>query len=120
MLQVQTQRHRSWAGLILLCVVAFSLLIAAINSYTILLLLAGAIAVTSIIILGTYTTNRQLAARIIWQPVAQRTISSAEGTVQPALVVPIERDDGYDMVLTVEGYKLIDEAGQVVYTLKQR
>ena len=120
MLQVQTQRHRSWAGLIWLSLVGISLLIAVINSYTILLLLAGAIAVASIIILGTYTTNRQLAARIIWQPVAQRTISSAEGTEQPALVAPIERDDGYEMVLTVEGYKLIDQAGQVVYTLKRQ
>jgi hypothetical protein len=120
MVQVQTQRRRSWAGLIWLSIVAFSLLIAAINGYTILLLLAGAIAVASIIILGTYTTNRKLTARVIWQPMAQRTISSAAGTEQPALVASIERDDGYQMVLTVEGYKLIDEAGQVVYTLKRR
>jgi hypothetical protein len=120
MLQVQTQRRRSWAALIWLSVVAFSLLIAAINSYTILLLFAGAIAVASIIVLGTYTTNRKLAARVIWQPVAQRTISTAEGIAQSALVAPIERDDGYEMVLTVEGYKLIDEAGQVVYALKRQ
>jgi hypothetical protein len=120
MLQVQTQRRRSWAGLLWLSIVAFSLLIAAINGSMILLLLTGAIAVASIIAIGTYSANRSLASRVIWQPMAQRTISSAEGTEHPALVAPIERDDGYEMVLTVEGYKLIDEAGQVVYTLKQR
>jgi hypothetical protein len=120
MLQVQTQRRRTWAGLLWLSVIAFSLLIAAINSYMILLLLAGAIALASIVVLGMHTTNRKLVARVIWQPMVQRTISSAEGTAQPALVAPIERDDGYEIVLTVEGYKLLDEAGQVVYTLKQR
>ena len=120
MLQVQTQRRRSWAGMIWLSVVAFSLLIAAINGYTAIMLIIGAIAVASIIVLGTYTTNRRLAARVIWQPMAQRTISNVEGATQSALVAPIERSDGYEMVLTVEGYKLIDEAGQVVYTLKRR
>jgi hypothetical protein len=120
MLRVQTQRRRSWAGLIWLSIVAFSLLIAAINGYTILVLLVTAIAVASVIVLGTSTTSPKRAAHINWQPVAQRTISSAEGAMQPALVAPIERDDGYEMVLTVEGYKLVDRTGQVVYTLKRQ
>jgi hypothetical protein len=120
MLQVQSQRRRSWAGLIWLSIVAFSLLFAAITGYTIVLLLAAVFVVASIIVLGTYTTNRRLAARITWQPVAQRTISTAEGVTQSALVTPIERKDGYEMVLTVEGYKLIDQSGKVVHTLKRR
>src|SRR5262245_33074810 len=102
MLQVQSQR-RSWAGLLWLSVIAFSLLIAAINGYTVLLLLIAAIAVASMIMSSTYSTNRRRAARIVWQPVAQRTISSAEGMEYSALVAPIERSDGYEMVLTVEG-----------------
>ena len=120
MLRVQTQRRHPRAGIIWLSIVAFSLLIAAINGYTILVLLASAIAVASIIILGTYTTSRKRVARVTWQPVAQRTISSAEGAMQSALVAPIERDDGYEMVLTVEGYKLVDRSGQIVYTLKRQ
>ena len=120
MLQVQTQRRRSWAGLLWLSIIAFGLLIAAINGYTALLLITGAIAVASVIVMGTYTTNRKLVTRVVWQPMAQRTISDAEGATQSALVAPIERGDGYEMVLTVEGYKLIDQAGQVVYTLKRQ
>jgi hypothetical protein len=119
MVQAQTQR-RSWAGLIWLSIVMFSLLIAAINGYTAFLLIAGAIVVASIIVMGIYTSNRKLATRIAWQPTAQRTISNAEGATQSALIMPIERDDGYEMVLTVEGYKLVDQAGQVVYTLRRQ
>ena len=119
MLRVQTQRRHSWAGIIWLSIVAFSLLIAAINGYTILVLLASAIAVASIIILGTHTTKRKLTNQIAWQPVAQRMILTDDGATQSALVAPIERHDGYEMVLTIEGYKLIDRAGQVVYTLKR-
>ena len=120
MLQVRTQHRRPWAGLIWLGVVVFSLLLAAINGYTALVLIAGAIAVAGILVLGTAGTGRRPAARVIWQPVEQRAISGAEGVTQPALVAPIERSDGYEMVLTIEGYKLIDEAGRVVYSLKPR
>ena len=116
----KSRTRSSWAGLLWLSIIAFGLLIAAINGYTALLLITGAIAVASVIVMGTYTTNRKLVTRVVWQPMAQRTISDAEGATQSALVAPIERGDGYEMVLTVEGYKLIDQAGQGVYTLKRQ
>lgn len=124
MIHTQTLRRRSWAGLAWLSAVALSALIAAIIGSTAALLVAGSIVLAGIagmIMLGVGTANRAPSgsARIVWAPVPQRSITTAEGTSQSALVVPIERNDGFEMVLTVEGYKLIDEVGQVVYTIKR-
>jgi len=65
--------------------------------------------------------NRRSAAsaRIAWVPMPQRSISTADGVTQSALVVPIKRADGYEMVLTVDGYMLIDQTGQEVYRLRR-
>jgi hypothetical protein len=122
MVQVRTLRRRSWAGMVWLSVVALAILIAAINGYIGLLLIASATALATIIVLGAGTrpAKRMISAQIAWEPVAQRSISTAEGATRSALVTGIEQTDGYQMVLTIDGYRLIDANGQVVYTLKQQ
>jgi hypothetical protein len=62
---------------------------------------------------------RSAPARIVWAPMAQRSISTADGAERQALVVPSQQADGYQMVLTTDGYALVDDQGQVVYTLKR-
>ena len=127
MIYVQAQRHRSWAGMIWLSAVALGVLIAAVTGSPVILLvavsiaLASTIALASISVLGASVANRTPAASagIAWAPMPQRSISIAEGVTQSALVVPIKRADGFEMVLTVDGYMLIDQTGQVVYRLKR-
>src|SRR5262245_14086603 len=102
MVQAQAQRRRSWAGMVWLGVVAFGVLIAVVYGYTSLLLLAGSIAVALTIVLSRRTTRLTAPARVSWRPMEQRSIFTAEGATQSALVAPIERSDGYEMVLTVD------------------
>jgi hypothetical protein len=58
-------------------------------------------------------------ARAALQPAEQRTIYSPDGAERRALVVQGAQTDGYELVLTVEGYALVDEFGKIVYRLRQ-
>lgn len=121
MVQVQALRRRSWAGMVWLSVAALSIVIAAIIGSIGLLSIASAGALISLIAISASArpAKRTASAGIIWKPVAQRSIFTTEGATQSALVVSVEPTDGYQMVLTVDGYRLIDASGQVIYTLKQ-
>ena len=50
-------------------------------------------------------------------PSPRRTIYGADGTEQEAFVVPVQGIDGYQTVLTAEGYMLVNDHGEIVYTL---
>jgi hypothetical protein len=52
-------------------------------------------------------------------PVAQRSVQTAPGVTRQALVVPHQGADDLQLVLTVEGYQLVNDRGEVVYTLKR-
>jgi hypothetical protein len=43
----------------------------------------------------------------------------ADGAVRQALVVPAAAVDGYQAVLTVDGYALVNTEGQIVYALSR-
>jgi hypothetical protein len=121
MVHVQAQRHRSWAGIVWLNAVALGVLIAALSGSLVVLLVVASIALASLLALGAGLAHRapSAPARIAWAPVPQRSVSIAEGVTQSALVVPITQAGSYEMVLTVDGYMLIDQSGQVVYRLKR-
>ena len=121
MIQAQAPRHRPWVGMVWLSAVALGVLVAAITGSLMILLVVASIALASIIALGAGVASRapSASARIAWVPVPQRSVSIAEGVTQSAQVVPMKRADGYEMVLTVDGYMLIDQTGQVVYRLKR-
>jgi len=104
-----------------LSAVALGVLVAAIAGSLMILLVVASIALASIIALGAGVASGapSASARIAWVPVPQRSVSIAEGVTQSAQVVPMKRADGYEMVLTVDGYMLIDQTGQVVYRLKR-
>src|SRR5262245_48354863 len=121
MIYAQAPRHRSWVRMVWLSAVAVGVLAAAITGSLVILLVVASIALASIIAFGAGVASRapSASARIAWAPVPQRSVSFAAGVTQSALVVPMQRADGYEMVLTVDGYMLIDQTGQVVYRLKR-
>ena len=51
-------------------------------------------------------------------PLAQRIILTPDGETRPAQVVSLTQSDDHQLVLTVKGYMLLNENGQVIYTLK--
>jgi hypothetical protein len=50
-------------------------------------------------------------------PRERRGVWTAEGTPRTALLVPAEAVDGYQTVLTVDGYALVNAEGRIVYAL---
>lgn len=53
-------------------------------------------------------------------PRAQRGVLAADGTERQALVVPAAAAEGYQTVLTIDGYVLVNAEGRVVYTLNRQ
>ena len=125
MLQALSPRQRSWAGMAWLIAFACGLLVAVVNIYAGVALVALFTLVLAAFVLLSGraappmpVTPRRAPARLAWAPVPQRSISTADGAVRPALVIPLDQADGFQMVLTGDGYALVDDAGQVVYTLR--
>ncbi|GAB4197643.1 MAG: hypothetical protein OHK0022_16100 [Roseiflexaceae bacterium] len=120
-----TRRNALWltgavvsvaAGLLLLAVL---LPLAALAATLALALLIGLAALGQSRALRRRTiAARSRVAQAAIQPVAQRTVYAADGSTRQALLVPIPQTDDFELVLTVEGYALVDESGRVVYRLK--
>ena len=49
----------------------------------------------------------------------QRSVVMGDGTARQALVVPADAVNGYQTVLTINGYALVNAEGRVVYTLSR-
>jgi hypothetical protein len=124
MVQIATLRRRSWAGMAWLLVVGVSLLVALAFGNTIVLLAALTAA-----LLSTWLLLRgQAPARASSQPAStdaagpprtQRDVWTADGTLRQALVLPVAAVDGYQTVLTIDGYALVNAEGWVVYALNR-
>lgn len=50
------------------------------------------------------------------EPMIRRTLLTADGQVRGAWVVPMERMRGHELLLTADGYILVDETGRVIRT----
>jgi hypothetical protein len=123
MLTVQSLGRRSWMHIGWLILMALGALVAVFNLYTGLLLMlliaiggAALVAPNSLPRLRTATRKRR-AARVALTPSPRRIIYTADGNDQVAFVVPVQGVDGYQTVLTSEGYKLVNDNGEIVYTL---
>lgn len=103
------------AGLLLLAVL---LPLAALAATLTLALLVGLTVVGQIRAQRRTLAARSRATRAGIQPAAQRTIYAADGSTRQALLVPIPQTDDFELVLTIEGYALVDESGRVVYRMK--
>lgn len=51
-------------------------------------------------------------------PREQLLLTGADGVARQAIVAPVEQSDGRRLVLTAEGYQLLDADGRVIYRLR--
>ena len=124
MVQIAPLRRRSFADAAWLIVIIAAVLVALALGNTIALLAALAAALLSSWLL----LRGQAPARAVSPPVsahaagvarAQRSVLMEDGTTRQALVVPAEAISGYQTVLTINGYALVNAEGRVVYPLSR-
>ena len=128
MIQVATL-SRSWAGVAWLLIAAGILGGLAFGNTLVLFAMLAAAAVVGLVLLRGQTAVSASsqsavpplagASRIGRVPRAQRSVMLADGAVRQALVVPAAAVDGYQAVLTVDGYALVNTEGQIVYALSR-
>ena len=125
MVQIATLRRRSWAEAAWLIVIVAAVLIALALGSTIVLLVALIVALPS----GWLLLRGQVPALVASQPVAanvdgaartQRSVVLDDGTERQALIVPAAAVDGYQTVLTIDGYALVNAEGRAVYALNRQ
>jgi hypothetical protein len=124
MVEVASLRRRSSAGIVWLLVVGAGLLVALALGNTIVLLSTLAIAalVGLLLLRGqvpALATSQPVSADAAGPPRAQRGVWAADGTARQAQVVPAAAIDGYQTVLTLDGYALVNAEGRVVYALNR-
>ena len=123
MLHSQTLPRRSWAGIGWLATIFLSLLVGLANIYVGMFLVALAmLGITAMLLMSPRAVSaartRTAPASFVRPSGAQWIIYTAEGDPRAAIVVPVDGVEGYTAVLTTEGYKLVNDAGQIVYALK--
>ena len=123
MVQVALVRRRSWGAIIWMVAIAAGVLIALALGNTLILLatlaagLAGVLALRGLAPASPIAQSASPGA--IGSPRAQRAVQAADGASRQALLVPAEAVEGYQTVLTIDGYALIDAEGRVVYALSR-
>jgi hypothetical protein len=125
MVQINTMRRRSWVGPTWLLVIGAGLLAALALGNTIVLLST----LTTALLSGWLLLRRQslvltsvspVSADAAGVPRAQRGVWTANGTQRQAQILPVAAVDGYQAVLTIDGYALINAEGRVVYALNRQ
>ena len=124
MVQIATLRRRSGADAAWLTLIISAVLIALALGNTIMLVAALIAALLS----GWLLLRRQAPTPVASPPLSapaagvarvQRSVVMADGTARQALVVPADAINGYQTVLTINGYALVNAEGRVVYTLSR-
>jgi hypothetical protein len=124
MMHMLTVRRRSWAGMAWLLAVGAGVLVALAlgNTMALLSTLAIAALVGLLLLHGlapARVSSQPARARVAVAPREQRVVWAADGTARQAQVVPVAGIDGYQTVLTVDGYALVDAEGRVVCALNR-
>jgi hypothetical protein len=117
--QVASVRRRSWAGLAWLIVIATGALIALALGNTIVLLATLLVGLALRALAPASPIARSASSGAAGSPRAQRAVQAADGTIRQALLVPAEAVEGYQTVLTIDGYVLVNAEGQVVHALSR-
>jgi hypothetical protein len=125
MVQTPTLRRRSWAGMAWLLAFIASLLVALVLGNTFVLLFTLVVAALVVVLMlggqaATVVASPAISVDPTTAPRAQRDILAADGTARQALVVPAAAVDGYQAVLTIDGYALVNAEGRVVYALNRQ
>ena len=124
MVQSAPLRRRSWAGMVWLLVVSVGLVVALALGNTLVLLGALVAVVFSGLLLRGQAPARVAppstsADTTSGVPRVQRDVWAADGTLRQAQVLPVAAIDGYQTVLTIDGYALVNAEGRVVYALSR-
>ena len=126
MLQAESVYRRSWAGAAWLLAGICGALLTLVNLYAGVLLVALAmLGATATMVFSTRmrrlqaTPEVQVIGRTMPPATTQRVVYTTDGIALQAIVVAVGGVDGYTTVLTTGGYKLVNNAGQIVYSLKQ-
>jgi hypothetical protein len=121
---LSTQR-RSWLTWGWLIAIAAGALVAALNIYAGMLLIALVVASMVPLLLPQMRSQSPRVVGVApktgaaeWPATVRRAIYTPDGDERPAFVVPAESAPGYQAVLTSAGYKLVNDAGQIVYGFK--
>src|SRR5690242_8717297 len=110
------------AWLLVVSIGLMGLVVALALGSTILLLGTLAAALLS----GWLLQRRQASALVTSPPTStetsgvprvQRAVWAADGTLRQAQVLPVAAVDGYQTVLTIDGYALVNAEGRVLYAL---
>jgi hypothetical protein len=126
MLYVSSPRRRSWVSIGWIMAIVFSVVGAVFNIYAgALLMLIVTTAGATLALAGRVSRPRsasreRVAAGTAWSPSPRRTIYTTDGTAREAFVVPVQGIAGYQTVMTADGYVLVNDESQVVYTLRQQ
>jgi hypothetical protein len=116
-----------WYGLAALAALAI-VVVASVAGAALLvwLLVVAAIAALPYLV-GTatgYMRNRAAAARSALHTTSgetlavQRLITTRNGQTRQAKVVPMQHMNGHELVLTVDGYMLVNEQGRVIHAIR--
>jgi hypothetical protein len=124
MVQTPTLRRRSWAGMAWLFVFIAGLLTALVLGNTFVLLSTLTIAALAVVLMlrgpaAAPASSPAAAVDPTTTSRAQRGVLAADGTARQALVLPAAAVDGYQAVLTIDGYALVNAEGRVVYALNR-
>ena len=123
MVQNTILRRRSWAGMAWLVVIAGLLAALALGNTLVMLSTFAVAAVVGWLLLCGLAiapaSSPVVAVGAARAPRAQRTITAADGVARQALVVPAAAVDGYQAVLTIDGYALVNAEGRAVYALNR-
>ena len=120
---ITARRSLLRAGIVLLAVLAgtTALLLAIYALAGLQAVLLAALAVPATLAVLAARPQRRRAAPEVYPARAQRTVELEDGSLRQAIIVPVEQAggqaDGRQMVLTAEGYMIVDAAGRVIYKL---
>lgn len=113
----------AWAGPILLAIIAAGVItgITMQSPAVFFTILFGALVLALLINAPALRRERWATVRVPStvasfepEPLVQRAIATPSGEVRQAIVVPVTQAEGYQLVLTVDGYMLLNERGDVV------
>ena len=123
MVQVSTlRRSRAEAALLIVIVAAALVALAFGNTIVLLATLTAALLSGWLLLRGQTSVLAASPPPSVYADAAaraQRSVLLADGIARQALVVPAAAVDGYQTVLTINGYALVNAEGRVVYKLSR-
>ncbi len=127
MTHVFPTHRQAWIALLsLFTIITISLLIVSNQSLIgLLVVLLSILALTTLYRQSISSTSTGTGAAVqsgVWQynpqePVLLTSVVTVDGETHTARVVPLEQREGHQLLLTIDGYLVIDRSGRVIHKL---